>query len=255
MAYPQRTAPANGPVVVLGQPDRIRRAMVKHGAILARRSQLGDLGFPPAAVPAALSLAGKVKAGVKSVLGIGSDPTTDQHRIETTQRALDLARQGNLAAFLFLRARTNGFNHPKFLIPVPPIPGITAGGKLTGWGSKTAEKFADQAYKSVRAMFPQVPENGNVILAVPGGQPQPPVGGGGDPGVVVAQGGGGGGGGGGGAGGGGLPGGDTATGATDAGTGAPAQAGFTAGKFAAVVVGAGILGMALAGGPRRRGRG
>ncbi len=151
------------------------------GGTRARRGN-GQLGFLPAAVPLAQKVGGKVLGAAKKLIGAGPDPKHHASRESAIATALQLARQGRLDAFLWLRAATGGFNAKQFQIPVPPVPelGFT-GGIATGLGDKQAKRDAAAAYNSVKALFPQVPEHGNTILASGtsatggGGGTQPPA--------------------------------------------------------------------------------
>lgn len=149
------------------------------------RRRGGQLGLVPAvAVPLAKKVAGKIVGGAKKLVGMGPDPRHHASRENAIATALRLAQGGNLAAFLWLRAMTGGFNRREFQIPVPPIPELNfTGGIATGLGDKEARADARRAYASVKALFPQVPEHGNTIATVAsagGGQVAPgtPSGGG-----------------------------------------------------------------------------
>lgn len=174
MAYVQRAmsvpgkprSQAKGLVLV-----RVRKGQpLPKGLTVIRRAGLGDLGIAPLILAGAqkVGLVKSIGGAVKKVLGMGPDPQHHADRENHVATALQLARGGDLAAFLWLRQATGGFANKKFLIPVPPVPAIGfPGGILTGLGDKQAKKDANTAYQSVRALFPQVPEQGNVIGAAP----------------------------------------------------------------------------------------
>lgn len=145
------------------RPDEQARYVIVNGIRIIEPPQ--GLGLAPLAVAA---VAGKVGGAVKKLTGMGPDPAHHADRMDKLARAFQMAQSGDLRAFLYLRARTGGFNAAKYRIAVPPIPELgEVGGFLTHFGDDESERTAERYYKALRPRFPQVPEKGNQITSGP----------------------------------------------------------------------------------------